>query len=92
MIQYIKDLVKYYLATLGYYGAYEVTGATATSDEIFCVKAIGGDAAVTTVAKAGSNLSVTIGDGDVLYGSYSSITVTSGTALVYPLSTSVTIA
>lgn len=95
MIQQIKDLVKYALAILGYYGAYEVAGnQTATASVLWAIKATGGDIEIATVANVGSDLTLLISDGDVHFGNYKSVNVSEtsvGTALIYPLDTNITI-
>lgn len=95
MIQQLKAVVRYLLAIVGYYGVYELSaGQSISSGTLWAVKANGGDVEITTVANAGHSLTITILESDVHYGNYNSVTVTgnsTGTALIYPLATEVTI-
>ena len=70
--------------TFGQYGFKKLTSASSAGDTFYAIKAIGGDATVSTVSVSGDNLiSDTIAQGDVVYGDFSSVTPSSGTVLAY---------
>jgi hypothetical protein len=93
MFTEISSLIRYYLATLGYYGAWSVAaGSTATCDNgMFAIKTLE-DSEVVCTAIQGSDITVTLSKGDIHYGNYKSVEVVSGNVIVYPISSTVNIA
>lgn len=74
----------------GLKGFFVVTAAGSAVNTInnangyYAVKAVNADAVVDLVSVAGDSVSsLTIGQGDTVVGNFSSVDVTSGTALVY---------
>lgn len=67
---------------LGNVGFDEIDGTE--SGSWFCVKAIGADATLSATSEYGDDLSsVTVQNGDLVYGNFSQIAVSSGTVLAY---------
>jgi len=92
IINVLSNLYKYFLASLGYYGVWEVVdGKTATADNIFAIKAAGADVVVTVISAVGNVTSIQIKDGSIEYGRFKSVNPSGGTVLVYPIKGIVTI-
>jgi len=80
----IINTARYQDYQFGQYGFKELSSASSAGDTFYAFKAIGGDATVSAVSGSGDNLtSVTVQQGDVVYGNFTSITPSSGTVLAY---------
>jgi hypothetical protein len=69
----------------GQVGFEVISNTAAHVGSFYAIKAVNANAVINTaVSKVGDNLSaITILEGDIIYGNFTSITLTSGTVLAY---------
>lgn len=73
----------FHLAVLGQHGFKYLTGTDSATGEFVAIQALVDTAVTVTVTKGDALTGITIPAGMAIYGPFTSITLTSGTALAY---------